>query len=106
MELNPELSRTQTVLGFAYLTQIKTKESKEAFGKAIKLDQADPLPRLGLGLAKIREGDLAGGRREIKVALSLDPNNSLIRSYLGKAYYEEKRERKAEEQFAIAKELE
>lgn len=89
--LEPNLSRTQTVSGFAYLMQVKTAEAKEAFEKAITFDQADPLPRLGLGLAKIREGDLHGGRRDVEFAASLDPNNALVRSYLGKAYYEEKR---------------
>ncbi|MGB7971437.1 MAG: tetratricopeptide repeat protein, partial [Candidatus Deferrimicrobiaceae bacterium] len=88
---NPDIARTQTVLGFAYLAQIRTKESRAAFEKAIGLDQADPLPRLGLGLATIRDGDVEAGRKEIEIAASLDPNNSLIRSYLGKAYYEEKR---------------
>jgi len=33
--LNPNLARTQTVLGFAYLTQIKTQDAKEVFEKAI-----------------------------------------------------------------------
>ena len=103
--LNPGLARTQTVLGFAYLAQIKTKKSKEAFQNAMILDQADPLPRLGLGLATIRDGDLAIGRAEIEVAASLDPSSSLIRSYLGKAYYEEKRDKLASNQFAMAKEL-
>ena len=72
------------ILGFAYLTQVKTTESRVAFEKAIALDQADPLSRLGLGLAKIRDGDLKAGGREIEIAASLDPNNSIIRSYLGK----------------------
>ncbi len=103
--LGSGLARTQSVLGFAYLAQIKTKDSKEAFEKAIVLDQADPLPRLGLGLAKIREGDLTDGRREIEIAASLDPNSSLIRSYLGKAYYEEKRDKPASSQLELAKEL-
>ena len=118
--LNPNLSRTQTVLGFAYLTQVKVGKSKEAFEKAIELDQADPLPRLGLGLAKIREGGfpkwepefgkmvdkgLLEGTRELEIAVSLDPNNSLIRSYLGKAYYEETRDKLASNQLALAKEL-
>jgi tetratricopeptide (TPR) repeat protein len=58
-----------------------------------------------LGLAKIREGDLAEGRREIEIAASLDPNNSLVRSYLGKAYFEEKRTTLDEREYAIAKEL-
>jgi tetratricopeptide (TPR) repeat protein len=92
-------------LGFAYLTQVKTTESKAAFEKAIALDQADSLPRLGLGLAKIRDGDLEAGGREIEFAASLDPNNSLIRSYLGKVYYEEKRGQIDGEEYAIAKEL-
>ncbi|NVM23777.1 MAG: TonB-dependent receptor, partial [Desulfobacterales bacterium] len=60
---------------------------------------------LGLGLAKIREGDLKPGRAEIEIATSLDPNNALIRSYLGKAYFEEKRDKQAMAEFAIAKEL-
>ncbi|MGD9322029.1 MAG: FecR domain-containing protein, partial [Desulfobacteraceae bacterium] len=81
--LSPNLARTQTVLGFAYLTQVKTVDARVAFTKAISLDQADPLPRLGLGLTKIRDGDLKEGGRDIEVAASLDPNNSLVRSYLG-----------------------
>jgi tetratricopeptide (TPR) repeat protein len=104
--LNPNLSRTQTVLGFAYLMQVNTHEAKEAFNKAIQFDQADPLPRLGLGLAKIREwGGLAEGRAELETAATLDPNNSLIRSYLGKAFFEEKNDSNAEREFATAKEL-
>jgi tetratricopeptide (TPR) repeat protein len=103
--LNPYLGRTQTVLGFAYLTRIKTEESRKAFEQAIEFEQGDPLPRLGLGLAKIRDGDLKGGRQEIEIAADLAPNNSLVRSYMGKAYYEEKRGRLASDQFAIAKEL-
>ncbi|UCG09372.1 MAG: FecR domain-containing protein, partial [Desulfobacterales bacterium] len=103
--LNPNLARTQTVLGFTYLGRIKIQEAKNAFEKAIGFDSADPLPRLGLGLAMIRGGDLKAGRAEIEIAVSLDPGNSLVRSYLGKAYYEEKRDGFAENQYNIAKEL-
>lgn len=103
--LNPYLARTQTVLGFAYLTQVKTKPARDVFQRSIEIDQADSLPRLGLGLAKIRDGDLAGGREEIEIAASLDLQNSLVRSYLGKAYYEEKEDKLASKQFMMAKEL-
>ena len=105
VQLNPDLSRTQTVLGFAYLMQVRTDYSKAAFEEAIKLDQADPLPRLGLGLAKIREGDLKDGGKEIEIAASLAPNNSLIRSYLGKVYFEEKRTKLDKREYAVAKDL-
>ncbi|HET6515237.1 MAG TPA: TonB-dependent receptor [Thermodesulfovibrionales bacterium] len=103
--LNPALARTQTVLGFAYLTQIEITTAVDAFHKAIELDEADPLPRLGLGLARIRKGDLSDGRGDIEIAAGLDPDNSLIRSYLGKAYYEEKRDKVSSDQFTMAKEL-
>ena len=105
VKLNPELAKTQTVLGFAYLTQIKVKQAEQSFNKAIELEQTDPLPHLGLGLALIRQGELEQGRREIEYAASLDPNNALIRSYLGKAYYEEKRNKVATDQFDMAKDL-
>lgn len=103
--LRPDLSRTQTVLGFSHLTRVETVDARKALEQAIRLDDADPLPRLGLGLAMIREGHLEEGRREIEIAMSLDPNNSLIRSYLGKAYYEEKRDKLATGQYDMAKSL-
>ena len=104
VKINPNLARTQSILGFANLTRIEIKEAKINFSRAIELDQADPLPRLGLGLATIREGRIEQGREQIEIAASLDPENSLIRSYLGKAYYEEKRDDKAAKQFDLAKE--
>ncbi|MEA3230385.1 MAG: tetratricopeptide repeat protein, partial [Thermodesulfobacteriota bacterium] len=103
--LSPDISRTQTVLGYAYISQIKIKKAKEVFHKAIALDQADPLPRLGLGLALIRGGDLKAGRAQIEIAAGLAPGNALIRSYLGKAFYEEKKNDLAARQYAVAKEL-
>jgi tetratricopeptide (TPR) repeat protein len=104
-ELQPELAHTMTVLGFAYLAQIKTEKAKQAFTEAIASDSAAPMARLGNGLAKIREGNLAEGRGEIEIAACLDPGNALIRSYLGKAYYEEKRDDPASVQLAAAKQL-
>lgn len=104
VNLNPHLGKTQVVLGFAHLLRIDTQKAKAIFTEAIKLDQADPMPRLGLGLALIREGKLEAGRIEIEIAVSLDPANSLIRSYLGKAYFEEKRYPLASTQFDLAKE--
>ena len=104
LTLDANLERTQTVMGFAHLLGMDTNEAMQAFNKAVELDSASPLARLGLGLAKIRDGNLEEGRRDIEIAAILDPNNSLIRSYLGKAYYEEKRGALAEDQFIMAKE--
>lgn len=103
VKLNPNLARTQSILGFASLTRIDIAAAKKSFNRAIELDQADPLPRLGLGLAAIREGRLQDGREHIEIASGLDPENSLIRSYLGKAYYEEGRDSIAGRQLDLAK---
>ncbi len=105
IEFDPNNAHAQTVLGYAYLTQIKVDPAIEAFHKAIGLNQAAPLPRLGLGLATIRKGDLTKGRREIEIAASLDSQNALIRSYLGKAYFDEKQDKLAGDQYEMAKAL-
>jgi tetratricopeptide (TPR) repeat protein len=104
-EYEPNLTRAQTVLGYAYLAQVRTGMAKDAFDKAIELDQGDPLPRLGLGLAKIRDGALVEGTKDIEVAASLDPDNSLVRSYLGKAYYEQKKGGLDGREFGLAKQF-
>lgn len=105
---NPAESRAHTVRGFVHLAQIKTKEARTDFHAAIERDSSDPLPRLGLGLAIIRTGKLADGREQLEIAVALDPTNSLIRSYVGKAYYEENsrdRDQLAATQFDLAKQL-
>jgi Tfp pilus assembly protein PilF len=103
--IDPKLSLSHTVLGFASLRDVNLDGAKLAFEKAITLDSAAPLPRLGQGLLKIRQGDLESGRAEIETATLLDPNKALLRSYMGKAYYEEKRNALASQQFAMAKKL-
>ncbi len=104
-QLNPRLERTQTVLGFAYLAQIDIDEAKTAFNKAIDLNSADPLAWLGTGLAKIRKGDIKQGTRVLEAAVTLDPDNAIMRSYLGKAYYELRNEGFAATELAIAKKM-
>jgi tetratricopeptide (TPR) repeat protein len=101
----PDLERAQVVLGFAALSEFRTMSAARAFTRATQLDSADPLPRLGLGLARIRDGDVADGRKEIETAVGLDSGNALLRAYLGKAYFEEKRGPLDADQFAISKNL-
>lgn len=103
--LRPELAHTLSVLGFAHLAQIRIEDAIQAFSDAIAIDSAAPLARLGLGLAEIRSGQLAEGRGQIEIAASLNPGNALIRSYLGKAYFEEKRDDPAAVQLTTAKAL-
>jgi tetratricopeptide (TPR) repeat protein len=103
--LAPDLERVHLVRGFAALAEFDTRTARAAFERAIVLDSEDPLPHFGLGLAMIRDGALEEGRRKLEVAVGLDSSNSLLRSYLGKAYFEEKRDPLDADQLAIAKEL-
>ncbi|MGD8910602.1 MAG: FecR domain-containing protein, partial [Chromatiales bacterium] len=105
VDIAPGHAQSLTTLGFARLIQFDLEGAREAFEQATSLDQAAPLPRLGLGLVRIRKGDVAEGRRQLEIAANLDPGNALIRSYLGKAYYEEKRDTLAATQFTLAKEF-
>ncbi len=103
--LAPELGRSLTTRGFASLATFRIASAIASFEKAVAADPADPMPHLGLGLARINQGKLATGRAEIELAVSLDSNNALLRAYLGKAYFEERREGLDAQQFHIAKEL-
>src|SRR5439155_1323624 len=105
LTLDPKYSDALALQSIIAVVQNHKDKALALAGQAVEADQDDYLPRLGLGLAKIREGDLQEGRREIEIAASLDPNNSIVRSYLGKAYYEEKRGPLDEREYAIAKEL-
>ena len=103
--LAPDLERAHVVRGFSYLARFRTDEAKQAFTRAIALDSADPMPRLGRGLALIHEGALQRGRREFEIAAGLNSGDALLRAYLGKAYFEEKRDPLDADQFKMAKEL-
>ena len=105
VRLAPDLERVHLVFGYTALVEFRTRLAREAFQRAIELDSADPLARFGLGLAIIRDGALAEGRRYLEMAVGLDSSNSLLRSYLGKAYFEEKRDPLDAKQFDIAKQL-
>jgi tetratricopeptide (TPR) repeat protein len=99
----PDHSRALTVLGFTELARLRTSDAKAAFERAIGNEARNPLAYLGLGLTKIRNGDLSGGRQDIETAAALDVGDAVIRSYLGKAYFEERRDSLSAEQLALAK---
>jgi cytochrome c-type biogenesis protein CcmH/NrfG len=105
VQLAPEHGLARVILGFAHLARVEIEQAEHVFNEAITRDQLLPLARLGLGLARIRGGAVAEGRADIELAAALDPGNSLIRSYLGKAYFEERRNNNARRQYLVAREL-
>ncbi len=98
-------ARVRTTEGLIALFRIRLEEAEAAFDRALELNSQDPLTHLGLALAKIRSGRLEAGREDLATAVALGLNDALLRSYLGKAYFDEKRDSLAARQFAAAKEL-
>ncbi len=93
------------VQGFARLAAFDARGAEASFATALDADSNQPLAHLGRGLALIRRNDLVEGRLGLEAAAALDPVRSLLRSYLGKAYFEEHRDGAAAAQLRIAKEL-
>jgi predicted Zn-dependent protease len=103
--LAPDLARAKLVRGFTALAELRKDDARAAFERAVALRSADPLAHLGLGLVETSLGDIAAGRQRLEVAVALDSGNALLRSYLGKAYFGEKRSPLDAEQFRISREL-
>ena len=93
------------VAGLANLTAWHYAKAEEQFLQGITIDDEMPLLRLGLGLLHIRQGLTAAGTWEIERAAALDPNRSALRTWLGRAYFDEGLTQKAKDQFRLAKEF-
>lgn len=104
-KLAPENTDVLTGAGFVALFDLHLKHAESLFRQALKLGSTNPQTRLGLGLTLLRGGDLKAGREQIEYAASLDPTRSVIRSYLGRAYFAEKRDDKASTQWQLAKQF-
>ncbi|HEU4617237.1 MAG TPA: FecR domain-containing protein [Gammaproteobacteria bacterium] len=105
LDLRSQFSYALAVLGFADLRSAGPKAAETTFKKAISSEPSAPLPRLGLALALIRDGNLQLGRDQLELAVMLDPTNASSRSYMAKTYDAELRETLSAAQLDIAKRL-
>ena len=94
-----------TIQGFTALSATDLDMAETAFAQAIALDDEAPLPRLGQGLLAIRRGETSAGRLEIEAAVALAPQQADLRTWLGRAYFEEGRNDKAGTQLGVAQTL-
>lgn len=103
--ISPSDPGVLNILGYSYLTRYETARAKEYFQQALDSGADTASAHLGYGLALIRDGQLAEGREHIEQAVQLEPNRGIYRSYLGKAFFEEEREEQAQNEYALAMEL-
>jgi tetratricopeptide (TPR) repeat protein len=84
--LSPRHAPVRVLDGFLALDDQRPRQARESFEAAIALDGALAEGWLGRGLASARLGDLEAARRDLHVAVALDPQRSLLRSHLAKAW--------------------
>ena len=104
LEIAPRNAHAVSLQGFLLAAENKVNAAIQAFDRAIALDGALGNAWLGRGLCRIRQGD-AAGREDLQVAVTLEPQRAVLRSYLGKAFAHEGDETAASREFALGKTL-
>ena len=105
LRLSPLNAQAWTLKGFLLCAQLQWGAAQEAFEKAIALDPSLGNAWLGRGLVRIRLGDPTAGRADLETAAAMEPNRSLLRSYLGKAFDYTDDQVNAARELALAKQL-
>jgi Flp pilus assembly protein TadD len=86
LALAPRNAQALALQAFLLAAQNNIREAIESFNQAIAVDSALGNAWLGRGLCHICQGDANRGREDLLIAAALEPQRSLLRSYLGKAY--------------------
>ncbi len=105
LEFTPENARAHALIGFVLSARNRIDEARAAFERAVALDGGFGNGWLGLGLIKIRQGNLEGGRLDLQTAATVEPISSIFHSYLGKAMSQDGRRIEAEKDLALARQL-
>ncbi len=105
LSLAPRNAHAVALRGFLFAADNRTREAIAAFDEAIVLNSAMGNAWLGRGLCRIRRGDLAGGREDLQVAATVEPQRAIFRSYLGKAFSNERDVLRARKELHLAQSL-
>ena len=105
LQLAPRNAHAIALKGFFFAAENRTTEAMAAFDEAIALNGAMGNAWLGRGLCRIRRGDLAGGREDLQVAATVEPQRAILRSYLGKAFSNEGDSDRARKELGLAQGL-
>lgn len=86
LQSSPRNAQALALRGFILAAQNQTARALDSFNSSLAVDAALGNAWLGRGLCRIRQGEASGGREDLMTAAALEPQRSLLRSYLGKAY--------------------
>jgi tetratricopeptide (TPR) repeat protein len=85
LELAPRLAEAHALDGFLLAAANRIPEALARFDEAIRIDPGLGNAWLGRGLSRMRKNDVARALEDLHTAAVLEPNRSLLHSYLGKA---------------------
>ena len=100
-----EVASLSTTQGFLALILLEYEEAFRLFEQALAADSSYALAYLGRGLAQTALKREAKGIADLEKAVHLDPQVSVYRSYLGKAFDQDRREGQALQEYDLARAL-
>ncbi|MCX6902683.1 MAG: FecR domain-containing protein [Verrucomicrobia bacterium] len=103
LRASPRHAQGLALQGFLLAASNDIKSALDQFDQAIAVDGALGNAWLGRGLCRIRQGYREEGRRDLEVAAALEPQRSLLRSYLGKAFSNAGDDAHAEKELKLAR---
>ena len=105
LRLSPRNAQALALHGFLLSAGNRIGAARREFDRALAIDGALGNAWLGRGLCEIREGKADEGRKDLQTAAAMEPNRSLLRSYLGKAFSNTGNDAKTRLEFDRAREL-
>ena len=99
----PRNAQALALKGFLLSAENRIDAALACFEEAIATDGALGNAWLGRGLCRIRRGQIQPGLEDLQVAAALEPNRSVLRSYLGKAYAHAGDDSRAEHELLLAR---
>ena len=103
LAFTPENARAQALRGFILSSENRIDEARAAFENSVRLDGGFGNGWLGLGLTKIKKGDLEAGRADLQTAATVEPTSSVFHSYLAKAMSQDRRDEEAAKELKLAR---
>jgi tetratricopeptide (TPR) repeat protein len=105
LDLAPRNAQALALKGFVLAAGNHTAEAQGWFEQALAVDPHLGNAWLGRGLCRIRSGDLEGGRKDLQAAAAHEPTRAFLRSYVAKAFTDERNAEFAGKELDRAKEL-
>jgi len=102
---SPRNAQAIALHGFVFAANNRIDDALATFNQAIAADGSLGNAWLGRGLCRIRRGLNEQGRYDLLMATLLEPQRSILRSYLGKAFAYNDEDRLAPKEFDLARSL-